>query len=126
MMRAVRPEPSSPKTNQPLVVPYRRTTPPVVDRQGWTVAEVMLGLLIGLLTTVLGLPLFLMWVYRNTQADTWTIPLLAYAAGVLAMLLGAFSVRRRHQIPGLFPGLSAGIAGGMLILGVVVFYAMHA
>ena len=127
MMPAVTPEPPNLPIDLPLVVPYRRTTPPIVDRQGWTVGEVMLGLLVGLLTTILGLPLFLMWAYRNLHwADGWGVPLAIYAGIVVAMLLAAFSVRRRHQLPGLLPGLSAGIAGGLLIIGVVVFYAMHA
>jgi hypothetical protein len=86
---------------------------------------VALGLVIGLVTILPGLPLYLWWVHRNLAATTgWTSPSAAYAAGVLAMLLAASSARRPHQMPGLLPGLSAGLAAGLLAVGAFVWAYM--
>jgi|1185.fasta_scaffold1454528_1 hypothetical protein len=123
MIRLLEHDPTNLPASQPTVMSYRRTTPPV--RHRWTVGEVMLGLLVGLLTILMGLPVFLLWAYRHLHTDGWTLPLALFGGAVVAMLLGAFSVRRPHQLPGLFPGLLAGVVGGMVIIGTVMFYVFH-
>ena len=123
MMRAVDDERTHMPALKPAALPYRRTTPPVGQR--WAIGEVMLGLIVGLLTILLGLPVFLLWSYQHLHFSGWTPPLAFFGAGVGAMLLGAFAVRRPHQLPGSFPGLLAGIVGGVLVIGFVAFYIMR-
>ena len=98
---------------------YRAATNP---GRGWTRQQLALGAVIGWVTILPGLPLYLWWVQRNLAARTgWTFPLSAYAAGVLAMLLAASSASRPHRMPGPLPGLSAGLAAGLLAIGAFVW-----
>ena len=83
----------------------------------------MLGLVVGLATILLGLPVFLLWAYRHLPSSGWTLPLVLYAAVVAGLLGGAFAVRRSDRLPGLFPGMCAGVAGGLVVIGAVYLAA---
>ena len=118
MMPPLSPNQSNPQPQGPTVLQYPSATG--VGR-GWTRQQVALGMLIGWVTMLPGLPLYLWWAHRSLAPTTgWTVPLSAYAAGVLGMLLAASSVRRAHQMPGLLPGLSVGLAAGLLAIGAFV------
>ena len=54
------------------------------------------------------------------------LPMREVTLGLLiGLFAGAASLHRRDRLPGLLPGLSMGIAGGLLIVGVVAFYALR-
>src|SRR4051812_34431202 len=89
MMPPLSPNQPNPQPQGPTVLQYPSATG--IGR-GWTRQQVALGMLIGWVTMLPGLPLYLWWAHRSLAPTTgWIVPLSAYAAGVLAMLLAASS-----------------------------------
>jgi hypothetical protein len=117
-------DPEGTPTKAAPVIAYRRRPPAPPAKQPSTLGDVILGLGIGLATVVVGYPMFLELTHPLLPPWAWpTLARTVFAAPVAAMMLGAISIRR--TFPGLLLGLSAGIAGGVFVLGVVTLYVRH-